>query len=43
MYQNASAQNQQAGDQPGPSGAADAPSDDEVADAEIVDDDQQTA
>ncbi len=42
MYEHASAQQQSAaGGAPG--GASDAPSDDEVADAEIVDDDQQTA
>ena len=42
MYEHASAQQQSAaGDAPG--GASDAPSDDEVADAEIVDDDQQSA
>ena len=42
MYEHASAQQASAaGDAPG--GASDAPSDDEVADAEIVDDDQQSA
>ena len=42
MYEHASAQQASAaGGAPG--GASDAPSDDEVADAEIVDDDQQSA
>jgi molecular chaperone DnaK len=43
MYEHASAQNQQAAGGAGASGGSEAPSDDEVADAEIVDDDQQTA
>ncbi len=44
MYENASAQNQQAAGGAGNAGgSADAPSDDEVADAEIIDDDQQSA
>jgi molecular chaperone DnaK len=43
MYQTASAENQQAAGNAGASGGAEAPSDDEVADAEIVDDDQQSA
>jgi molecular chaperone DnaK len=43
MYQNASAENQQAAGNAGASGGSEAPSDDEVADAEIVDDDQQSA
>jgi molecular chaperone DnaK len=44
MYENASAQNQQAtGGAGNAGGSTDAPSDDEVADAEIIDDDQQSA
>ena len=44
MYENASAQNQQAAGGAGNAGGStDAPSDDEVADAEIIDDDQQSA
>ena len=44
MYENASAQNQQAAGGAGSAGGStDAPSDDEVADAEIIDDDQQSA
>jgi molecular chaperone DnaK len=44
MYEHASAQQQSAaGGADGAGGASEAPSDDEVADAEIVDDDQQTA
>jgi molecular chaperone DnaK len=43
MYEHASAQNQQATGGAGASGGSEAPSDDEVADAEIVDDDQQSA
>ncbi len=42
MYEHASAQ-QQAPRRRRTGGASDAPSDDEVADAEIVDDDQQSA